>query len=238
MDEKLKQRLVGMIVLVSLAVIFIPMLLDGDAPDPGEVTTVVETTPQKPGTAGDFSSHVVPLVAPEKIETVEDVDDATRIIKKGAGDAASLPMVGTGKRQPLPVAPAPSESMAEPETEAKPAPKPVVKPQPEPQPAPEKAAEKPPAVAKIDKPAPRPAPAEGGPWVVQVGAFAARANAEQLSDRLKKQGYSAFVIENPSDTGVLYRVRIGPEIERAKADAIRDNVETMLNMKTIVMPYP
>jgi len=49
MDSRLKQRLVGAAVLVALAVIFLPMLVQGPAPDSGVsdegfITTVFPVT--------------------------------------------------------------------------------------------------------------------------------------------------------------------------------------------------
>lgn len=57
MDERIKQRLVGAIVLVSLAVIFIPMIL-APPDETGEVVAGTEI-PSKP--AGIFRSRIVPL---------------------------------------------------------------------------------------------------------------------------------------------------------------------------------
>ncbi len=61
MDEQLKQRLVGAAVLVLLAVIFIPMILDR----PGEPEVTIEH-PQLPSKSeAEFNSRVVPLSEPE-----------------------------------------------------------------------------------------------------------------------------------------------------------------------------
>ncbi|HEX9585951.1 MAG TPA: SPOR domain-containing protein [Gammaproteobacteria bacterium] len=60
MDERLKQRLVGAAVLVLLAVIFIPMILD-QPPEPAPRRTSTPA-PSKPDQ--DFSSRIIPLDAP------------------------------------------------------------------------------------------------------------------------------------------------------------------------------
>jgi cell division septation protein DedD len=52
MDTSLKQRLVGAVVLVALAVIFLPMLVKGPAPDSG-VSDVALDVPAEPKPAGD-----------------------------------------------------------------------------------------------------------------------------------------------------------------------------------------
>ncbi|KAF1013814.1 MAG: Cell division protein DedD [Stenotrophomonas maltophilia] len=62
MDTPLKQRLIGAIVLVALAVIFLPMLVKGPAPDSG-VASVPIKAPQALA-EGDFETRELPLVAP------------------------------------------------------------------------------------------------------------------------------------------------------------------------------
>src|SRR5690606_41879083 len=59
MDPALKQRLVGAGVLVALAVIFLPMLVQGPAPDSGVADVSLEV-PDAP--AGDFETRELPLV--------------------------------------------------------------------------------------------------------------------------------------------------------------------------------
>jgi len=61
MDTALKQRLIGAVVLVALAVIFLPMLVKGPAPDSG-VSDVPLDVPPAPG--GEFETRELPLVTP------------------------------------------------------------------------------------------------------------------------------------------------------------------------------
>jgi cell division septation protein DedD len=61
-DTPLKQRLIGAIVLVALAVIFLPMLVKGPAPDSG-VANVPISAPAAPSD-GQFETRELPLVAP------------------------------------------------------------------------------------------------------------------------------------------------------------------------------
>ena len=61
MDTALKQRLIGAIVLVALAVIFLPMLIKGPAPESG-VSNVPLDVPATP--AGDYETRELPLVTP------------------------------------------------------------------------------------------------------------------------------------------------------------------------------
>ena len=63
MDASLKQRLVGAAVLVALAVIFLPMLVKGPAPDSG-VSHVSLDVPPPPKDANGMVTQDLPLVAP------------------------------------------------------------------------------------------------------------------------------------------------------------------------------
>jgi cell division septation protein DedD len=64
MDTALKQRLIGAVVLVALAVIFLPMLIKGPAPDSG-VSDVPLDVPQAPD--GQYETRELPLVAPGNV---------------------------------------------------------------------------------------------------------------------------------------------------------------------------
>ncbi|HYG06859.1 MAG TPA: SPOR domain-containing protein [Stenotrophomonas sp.] len=62
MDTALKQRLIGAIVLVALAVIFLPMLVKGPAPDSGVSDVPIEAPPAPAD--GQFETRELPLVTP------------------------------------------------------------------------------------------------------------------------------------------------------------------------------
>jgi len=61
-DTALKQRLIGAIVLVALAVIFLPMLVKGPAPDSGVSDVPIEAPPAPAD--GQFETRELPLVTP------------------------------------------------------------------------------------------------------------------------------------------------------------------------------
>ena len=80
-----------------------------------------------------------------------------------------------------------------------------------------------------ESPAPAPAtsspaavaPAPAGRWAVQVGSFSSRANADQLSEWCREQGYGARVVTGKDGGRTLHRVRVGPYASR---DAARSAV--------------
>ncbi|WP_457098079.1 SPOR domain-containing protein [Lysobacter sp. P5_B9] len=63
MEPALKQRVVGAVVLVALAVIFLPMLIKGPAPESG-VSDVPLKLPDAPQGDGAIQTRELPLVAP------------------------------------------------------------------------------------------------------------------------------------------------------------------------------
>jgi cell division septation protein DedD len=86
MEPALKQRLIGALVLIALAVIFLPMLIKGPAPESG-ASDVPLTLPDQPQ-GGQTETRELPLVTP--------------------GDAPSSGMVGMERPQPEPNGAAPA----------------------------------------------------------------------------------------------------------------------------------
>ncbi|KQR18601.1 MULTISPECIES: SPOR domain-containing protein [Xanthomonas] len=107
MDTALKQRLIGAIVLVALAVIFLPMLVKGPAPSSGVADVPLEA-PAAPGN-GEFETRELPLVtpgnapaggalgmagAPSAPAAVQDNPDAADLVNPSS--APSAPDVAAG----------------------------------------------------------------------------------------------------------------------------------------------
>lgn len=74
-----------------------------------------------------------------------------------------------------------------------------------------------------------------GGWAVQVGALKAEADANALRDRLKAAGYTAFVDKVQSNGSTLWRVRAGPEVDRAAADKLRAGIKDTLKLEGMVV---
>ncbi len=172
MEPALKQRLIGAIVLVALAVIFLPMLIKGPAPDSG-VSDVSLDVPARP--ASGYETRELPLAAP--------------------GAQPSAGAVG--------LAPAREEA--------------------------------PPASA--DAAAEGPATASGS-YVVGFGAYATRTDAEAVMARLAQSRLPAYHEVATINGREAYRVRIGPYVERADAEAARLQAVTIrsdVNAQVLVL---
>ena len=82
----------------------------------------------------------------------------------------------------------------------------------------------------------------GGPsaasWAVQLASLSQRNNAEILRDRIRDKGYAAFVLKGQVDGQTVFRVLVGPELLRSRADTVRDELVKAINLKGIVVRYP
>mgnify|MGYP006187468467 CR=1 FL=1 len=89
---------------------------------------------------------------------------------------------------------------------------------------------------------PAPARASTAPTVgfaVQLGALSSEADANALRDRAIAAGFIAFHQRVNTDRGAVWRVRVGPEADRAAADRLRDSVRGKLALPdAFVVPHP
>ncbi|MCQ8117794.1 SPOR domain-containing protein [Methylomonas rosea] len=97
-------------------------------------------------------------------------------------------------------------------------------------------------VAATPAPAPAVTPASKAPlaaaedsnrWYLQVGTFSQKPNAVSLQDNLKQQGFAASVREVASDKGTVFKVRIGPIVDKAKAQAVKAKL-AQINVNSFV----
>ena len=71
-------------------------------------------------------------------------------------------------------------------------------------------------------------------WVVQVGSFSNSKSAEALVAKLRLAGLAAFSEKVSSANGTAYKVRLGPEIDRAKATELARKVKAQHNLDGFV----
>lgn len=120
--------------------------------------------------------------------------------------------------EPAPVA----EPVATEPKVVKSTPKPVAKPTPEP------------VEAREDK-----SPAIKSGWVVQVVSVSSEAKAIKFRNELRAKGYKAFVVKGDNSGGrSVYRVRVGPELLRSKADKLKVKLRKDTQLEGLVMKYP
>lgn len=75
-------------------------------------------------------------------------------------------------------------------------------------------------------------------WVVQVGSFGERTNAQQLADQLSGAKFPAFVDELLEGDKRSFRVRVGPTVERAGAEKLRIEIRERFGHNGMLRPHP
>jgi cell division septation protein DedD len=65
-----------------------------------------------------------------------------------------------------------------------------------------------------------PAPAEDGGFTVQVTALKNRPEADAIAQRLQGRGYQAYVVAPSAGGQVIYKVRVGVNLQRQEADKV------------------
>ena len=180
MEESLKRRLTGAVILVFIAVIFIPAILDG--PDDAPTTTEVGLrlpAPGESGTAVEQHRFTLPEAGdPDQGAVATGADAGEQTVGRGA-QAATSTTVSAGSI----------------------------------------------AVA-IEA------------WAVQVGSFASRDNADRLVSRLLDNGFSAFIVQIEDGGRLLFRVRVGPERDRRRAEVLAERLASEVEATPKVVQHP
>lgn len=209
MDQPLKQRLIGAAVLAALAVIFLPMLLKGPdvhAPDAAEVPLSMPATPGQ-----DFETRELPLTVPEPMP---------------AGGVLGMdgPAPATPAERPAGDNTVADDAVALAETPAAAA-------------AATKAPESAPAAAAQPTipPGSDGAATGGGAYVVNIGSFANRANAQSLVSKLRAAGLPVLAEPVKTATGDATRLRVGPYADRAAGEAARLRAQSAANVSGTVI---
>lgn len=74
-------------------------------------------------------------------------------------------------------------------------------------------------------------------WVVQLGSFDKPEHAKLLTKKLRDKGFKAFTREMKTAKGTMTKVLVGPEIKRAKADALQVAINKDMKLKGIVVAF-
>jgi DedD protein len=220
MREGAKQRLVGATVIVALAVIFVPMFFEKGHRD--DLPPIGGAVPEAPAFDPNIKSEV--FLGPGD-SGVGGLDSSQLT------DSQPLALPASGDPEPAPTNEAP-----------------VVLEPPPPEPADEDAqpagrGQGGPASAESAQVAPEPVPVRGASdgmpsWVIQVASVATREGAAQLESKLKAGGFSAFVEKAEVNGKLYYRVRVGPEVDRARAEQTAASLRTRFKLDTLIKNYP
>jgi cell division septation protein DedD len=198
-----KERLTGAIILVALIVLLVPELLTGPVGSATRSQAVASSIEGPP-----LRSYTIKLADEARLR-----------------DASAH----SGPEQPAPLPPAPA-----PAATATPAPPAAQEPRSAPTASPATtapAAHAGPGAGAAAAAQPGSAETSGG-YLVQLGSFGSRANAERLAKKVRTQGFTVSVSQGSS--GHLYRVRVGPAHDRAAAGELAQQLRAHGHSGTIV----
>lgn len=73
---------------------------------------------------------------------------------------------------------------------------------------------------------------------VQAGVFTSRENADDLAGRLEGMDFDSYVVEDESAGRPVWRVRIGPEPDRAAAQALVSRLQETAGIEGLIVDHP
>ncbi|MEL7558613.1 SPOR domain-containing protein [Stutzerimonas chloritidismutans] len=200
-DRRLLQRIVGALVLVALAVIFVPILFNRDDVD----QQIAVDAPAMPETPAAPIIETQPVEVPEP--AVEAIPEDYEIIEEDSVAESGIPA------NPIDAVPA----------EAQPAPG-----------APEQAVTEAPPLMPENAEEQRLDTANlPVSWSVQLASLSSRENAEKLQKTLRSQGYNAYI----RSADGMNRVFVGPLVERAEANRLRDQLQRQHKLDGFVVRF-
>lgn len=88
-----------------------------------------------------------------------------------------------------------------------------------------------------EKPAPSPAAAAHG-YAIQIGAYGAPAQADAMRDKLRAAGFLAYSEKVQTESGVRWRLRVGPVADRDGASRLQGELKAKVRLDGIVVTYP
>ncbi len=250
---KLRQRLVGALVVAALAVLLLPLWLDGG----GLKTPEVQPIPATPSVSQPAEIAIPAPSATQLNELQNPPASALPVQEPKSPTVAPISAPKTLEKSvtpPLNNTPEPKSQIVKPadiqtaeaESQNKSAPAALetiatpVKPAPT---APEPKKQTPQETNKhtpIEKPAATqanlPTAHNEGEWVVQLGSFSDELNARGLAKSVSDSGFNVEVSPLFAKKGTVWRVRVGPYSTRAQAIKITTQLRERLGRDGLVMP--
>lgn len=218
MSSALQNRLVGTIIVVALAVIFLPDILDGEKQTNQDLFVELPTPPQmKPVRESEsFPSEQVKQQVARQVEIVPDVaTDDFDIGEQPQEQVAQLDI----EEQPT-SSPAQSQVASAAANEVQ-----------------DRPVEDIPASTPTSQRIPSDSLLEEAGWVVQLGVFRHQKNVRELLNTLKTAGYRAFSRPVKTSTGELTKVFVGPELDKANLETALPHLRELTKLQGRITPF-
>ena len=221
MNEILKQRLVGALILIALGVVFWPIIFVEPGDRAGREGRGIPERPEV---------NKVPIPAPSKegLRATPELESRKALERD---DVAREAAVVAEK-----VTPASNDETTPEEAAAKPAVKTTAKTTAKPD---VESATVNVKKTRTEAPVKPTIDAQGVPlaWILQVASVGKPDKAEELRSQLLQMGHKAYVKKIHRGETVLLRVYIGPKFERAALDKIKAGIDSRFGVESIVVRY-
>ncbi len=215
-----KHRIVGAIILVSLAVIFLPMILNPDQPPPAPKQTL--NVIPKPET----QVFRMPAASLGQVKSPESSQETT----------ASGAETKRSKEGSVPVEPSTSVAKATSNNDDSGRTRKYRDMQAANATLTDKAAQRETRTTTSLNNAAATKNADG--WIVQVGAFSDGEKVKRLQDRLRQSGFLVNLQNVDLNGRKMVRVRVGPYRQKHVAMDARSKIEKEIGLEGVVLAYP
>jgi DedD protein len=219
LSSRVKQRVVGSLVLLALAVVLVPLIFDLEPSNPVDQTTEIPLAPDIE--AAVIEEPVEPVVDNEVVPSDQVFD-----LAPPADSEESAEIFETPSSEPVTEAAAAEETAVRVDKEQ------VV--------AATKLKEEPLQSPPKTLPRVEPKVAETGlpeAWVVQVVSYQEKPKAEALNEKLQGAGFKSFVRSASVSGRTVHRVFVGPQILRQHADEEKLRIDRSLGVNSMVIPF-
>jgi DedD protein len=214
LKQSTKQRIVGTLVLLAVALIFLPVIFDGEGSYQRPLSSRIPNPPLVPildqpvPTRVDLQGGEVQLsTSTNETALLEPVDVVERDAEPASASPATTASATPAQQPPL-------EDAVQPTAEAESSTTPV---------APQ---------LSFDS--------QGLPvaWSVRLGAFSNLRNAQNLRERLVAAGYRAYSREIRNANGeILTLVFVGPEQDRDRVESLRRDLQAQFELQASVVRF-
>jgi DedD protein len=72
-------------------------------------------------------------------------------------------------------------------------------------------------------------------WMLQVASFKNKSKALKLRNKLRTKHYVTHISERKQDSGSIWRVRIGPDLSKAKIEKIQGILEEEMGLRGLIV---
>jgi len=217
--DGLKQRIIGALVLVSLAVIFVPMLFDEPHSERTSTTIKIPEEPPFPEVEAPESE-----LAPPPSYGLESSDStlAAPPAEQGGADSPGYRILeeSPGQETTSDVAESPEAGQEPDDASQEQASAPVE--------TGDQASESP-----VSETAEYERSLEGA-WVVQLGSFGNSDNARRLRDQVREKGYGSHLQEVVRGDTTLTRVFSGPFASKSEAESAKRALDDAFGLNSLV----